>query len=251
MKLLTRGNPKIMKGTKHGYLTSILHLAPADLSGYNVCPKASEGCKAACLNMTGRGGIIKKGETTNAIQLARIRKTKMFFENRAAFMAALVKDIESAIKFARKHNLIPVFRLNGTSDLSWHKYSVARKGVQYANIFAAFPETQFYDYTAVHRKPLGIANYHQTFSKKENNRLDVAIAVANGQNVAVVFDGKIPTTYFNRPVIDGTETDLRFLDPKGVIVGLVTKGWNANKARAVASGFAVRNTEGMVAFCDQ
>jgi hypothetical protein len=171
----------------------------------------------------------------------------MFFEQREQFMADLVKDIKSTIKFARKHNLIPVFRLNGTSDISWHKVRVDG----YNNIFEAFPDIQFYDYTKVHRKPLNIPNYHQTFSKSECNRLDVAIAIANGQNVAVVFDGVLPTMYHNRPVIDGTETDLRFLDPKGVIVGLVTKGWNANKKRAVDSGFAVRNTEGMVAFCDQ
>ena len=76
MKLLTTGNPKLMKGEKKGYLSFVLHLAPADLSGYNVCPMASDGCRAACLNTAGRGGIFKPGTTTNAIQDARIRKTR-------------------------------------------------------------------------------------------------------------------------------------------------------------------------------
>ena len=79
MKLLSIGNPKILKGMKQGYMTYILHLAPADVSGYNTCPKATAGCKAACLNTAGRGGMFKKGETTNVIQKARIRKTKLFF----------------------------------------------------------------------------------------------------------------------------------------------------------------------------
>ena len=56
MKLLSVGNPKTLKGESVGYLTFILHLAPASLSGYNTCPKATEGCKAACLNTAGRGG---------------------------------------------------------------------------------------------------------------------------------------------------------------------------------------------------
>ncbi len=75
MKLLSTGNPKVLKGLKEGFNTYILHLAPASLSGFNTCPKATEGCKAACLNTAGRGGMFKKGENTNNIQKARIRKT--------------------------------------------------------------------------------------------------------------------------------------------------------------------------------
>ena len=137
MKLLSTGNPKTLKGMATGYNTYILHLAPANVSGFETCPKRTEGCTAACLNTAGRGGMFKKGETTNAIQQARIRKTKMFFENRDSFMQLLVKDILLAIKQSTKLNLIPVFRLNGTSDLSWEKYEVVRDGVTYKNIFAA------------------------------------------------------------------------------------------------------------------
>ena len=149
MNLLTVGNPKVLKGMKQGYMTYILHLAPASLSGYNTCPKATAGCKSACLNTAGRGGMFKKGETTNTIQKARIRKTKMFFEDRISFMNSLVKDIELAIKQSIKKDLIPVFRLNGTSDLSFEKYEVLRNGQSYTNIFNAFPEVIFYDYTKV------------------------------------------------------------------------------------------------------
>ena len=80
MKVLSVGNPKLMKGEKKGYLSFVLHLAPADVSGREVCPKRTAGCTSSCLNTAGRGGIFKKGETTNVIQQARIRKTKYFFD---------------------------------------------------------------------------------------------------------------------------------------------------------------------------
>ena len=165
MKLLSTGNPKVLKGLSQGYNTYILHLAPADLSGYETCAKRTAGCTAACLNLAGRGGMFKKGETTNAIQQARIRKTKLFFENRVQFMADLVKDIELAIKQSAKKGLVPVFRLNGTSDLAFEKYEVNRNGQTYSNIFYAFPEVTFYDYTKIlGRKISEIPNYSLTFS---------------------------------------------------------------------------------------
>lgn len=238
MKLLSIGNPKILKGMKQGYMTYILHLAPADLSGYETCPKRTAGCTAACLNTAGRGGMFKKGETTNVIQQARIRKTKMFFENRTDFMAQLVKDIELAIKQSVKKNLIPVFRLNGTSDLSWEKYEVNRDGKLYRNIFDAFSEYQFYDYTKVlGRKVKDIANYHLTFSEADNNALDTLNAIRAGMNVATVFGIKkntpMPKMWNGLPVFNGDDSDLRFLDPKNVVVGLYAKG----KAKKDTSGF--------------
>lgn len=241
MKLLSIGNPKVLKGMSQGYMTYILHLAPADLSGYETCAKRTAGCTAACLNTAGRGGMFKKGESTNVIQQARIRKTKMFFEDRVTFMAQLVKDIELGIKQSLNKNLIPVFRLNGTSDIAFEKYSVVRDGVSYKNIFEAFANVTFYDYSAVlGRKIDGIKNYHVTFSKKESNDFDVKKAIENGMNVAVVFDTKkgraLPTEYMNTPVFNGDESDLRFLDPKGVVVGLYAKG----KAKKDTTGFVVK-----------
>ena len=234
MNLLSTGNPKILKGLKSGYNTYILHLAPADLSGYNTCPKATAGCKSACLNTAGRGGMFKKGETTNAIQKARIRKTKMFYEQRQDFMLALKKDIELAIKQSKKLGLIPVIRLNGTSDLSWEKYDM----IPGQNVFECFPDIQFYDYTKIlGRKVKGIANYNLTFSAADGNDADVYSAISQGYNIATVFGIKktlpMPETYMGRPVFNGDESDLRFLDPKGVVVGLYAKG----KAKKDTSGF--------------
>ena len=238
MKLLSTGNPKVLKGMSQGYNTYILHLAPADLSGYETCPKRTLGCTAACLNTAGRGGMFKRGENTNVIQQARIRKTKMFFENRVEFMTTLVKDIELGIKQSKKMELVPVFRLNGTSDLSWEKYEVVRNGKLFRNIFTAFPEVQFYDYTKVlGRKVKEYSNYQLTFSAADGNDSDVLRAMNEGLNVAVVFGIKktlpMPVDYLNRPVFNGDESDLRFLDPKGVIVGLYAKG----KAKKDTTGF--------------
>ena len=238
MKLLSIGNPKVLKGMKQGYMTYILHLAPANLSGYEVCAKRTVGCTDACLNLAGRGGMFKKGETTNAIQQARIRKTKFFFENRAEFMKQLVKDIELAIKQSAKKNLIPVFRLNGTSDLAWEKYEVIRNGKLYRNIFAAFSEVQFYDYTKIlGRKVKDIANYHLTFSAADGNDDDVMSAMTQDMNVAVVFGIKknspMPEMWNGMSVFNGDDSDLRFLDPKGVVVGLYAKG----KAKKDTTGF--------------
>ena len=229
-KLLSTANPKIQKGTKLGYLSFILHLAPSDLSGKNTCPKATKGCIAACLNTAGRGGMFKKGENTNVIQKARIRKTQYFFNNRAEFMKDLYADICKGIRLANKLGLEPVFRLNGTSDLSWEKYEMTEG----KNVFDVFAGIQFYDYTKVlGRKVKHIENYHLTFSKADGNDSDVAEALMQGMSVVAVYD-KIP-----EGVPSADETDLRFLDPKGIMLGLKAKG----RAKKDYSGFVIRLTE--------
>ncbi len=177
--------------------------------------------------------MFRKGENTNVIQKARIRKTKYFFEDRAGFMEDLVTDIMKAVNYARKKGLIPVFRLNGTSDLAWEKYATPYGA---KNIFSQFPTLQFYDYTKIlGRKTADIPNYHLTFSAADGNDADVARAIEQGMNVAVVFD-KLPETYMGKTVFNADDTDLRFLDPKGVVLGLKAKG----RAKKDTSGFVRR-----------
>jgi hypothetical protein len=231
-KLLSTANPKIQKGTKEGYLSFILHLSPYTVAGVgNVCPKATEGCIAACLNTAGRGGMFTPEQGTNTIQEARKRKTRLFFADRNAFMLDLYADIQKAIRFAERKGLTPVFRLNGTSDLSWEKYELGATG---KNIFQLFPTVQFYDYTKVlGRKVQAINNYHLTFSRAESNDADVARALKEGLNVAAVYDA-IPEGMYS-----ADETDLRFLDPKVGMIGLKAKG----RARKDYSGFVIRLKE--------
>lgn len=232
--VLSIGNTKTAKGEKAGYLTGILHLAPGALSGHQVCSMASTGCLAACLNTAGRGRFDK-------IQQARIAKTRWLFDDRAGFMAALVWSIEALIRKGNREGLTPVVRLNGTSDLPWEKFRCVRGGVEFRNAFEAFPEIQFYDYTKIPARALKWAagnmpaNYHVTFSASESNDVAVRQVASSGGNVAVVFDG-MPAEYAGRPVVDGDDTDLRFLDPKGVVVGLKAKG----EAKRDTSGFVKR-----------
>lgn len=230
-------NPKLRKGRAQGYSSLILHLAPASLSGYNVCQWASDGCRTACLNTAGRGGIVKHGETTNAVQTARIARTRWFFEDRGAFMAQLAHEIETHCRRARNNGLTPVVRLNGTSDIPWERIKMPDG----RTVFEAFPDVQFYDYSKSIGRAYSFAagklpvNYHLTFSRSESNDADVRSALWGGVSVAVVFAGALPMTYHGAPVIAGDHDDLRFLDRRGSVVGLKAKG----RAKRDTSGFVV------------
>jgi hypothetical protein len=239
-RLLTVGNPKTVKGQKRGYQTCILHLAPHKLSGFNVCAGATAGCIEACLNTSGHGGLMSgvsrltvamiETGLMNKVQRKRISRTRLFFEQREQFMAILVAEIVAGIKRARKARLIPVFRLNGTSDIRWETVPVTIDGRVYPNIMSAFPKIQFYDYTKLPNRRNIPANYHLTFSLAESNEPAARVALANWMNVAAVFRDKATvawrqtTGYMGRPVYNGDDTDLRFLDPPGHIIALYAKG---------------------------
>ena len=105
------------KGEAFGYKTAILHLAPFKLSGKNVCPMASPECVKACLNTSGRGQML-------SVQKARLDKTNYFWPNRNGFLWDLSKEIEQLKKRARSQGFKFAVRLNGTSDLAWHKFKI-------------------------------------------------------------------------------------------------------------------------------
>jgi hypothetical protein len=228
--LLTTSNDKTLKSLAMGYMTYGIHFAHSDLSGFDVCPDASEGCKLACLDFAGRG-------QQDNVKEARIEKTKTFFANIPVFMESLFSEIQKAINYCKKKGLTPVFRLNLTSDIKWERIKHNGK-----TVFEQFPDVQFYDYTkSISRMKLEIPNYHLTFSRSETplNHVHCALALNAGHNVATVFSTKkgfeLPTEYKGKKVIDGDKHDLRFLDQKGVIVGLRAKG----PARQDQSGFVV------------
>lgn len=228
-------NPKVAKNGKLGVLTAPLHLAPASLSGFNVCPMASQGCKAACLNTAGNPAYAK-GKAT-----ARKARTVAFFKHRAAFMAQLVREIAAHERRAAKAGMACGVRLNATSDIRWETVPCERDGIAYANVMLAFPDCSFYDYTKIANRRNLPANYRLTFSLAENNDKAAKLASDNGLNVAVAFNVKrnhpLPKTFAIAgkvlPVIDGDEHDYRPADPSGCIVGLRAKG----KAIGDASGF--------------
>jgi len=228
----TNADAKTVKGNKLGFLTSIMYLAPADLSGYQVCPMAELArCKDPCLNTAGRGAF-------NSIQLARIAKTRRFFEDRANFMLDIEYSIEAVIRKAKREGLTPLIRLNGTSDIVWEQ--IAFKG--FKNIFEAFPDVQFYDYTKIPTRKNIPANYDLTFSYSGVQSYQGAVkkAMLNDKlaRIAVVFDKveNIPATFMDRVVVGGDNSDVRHLDATNSIVALYAKG----KAKQDTSGFVVK-----------
>jgi len=224
MKLLSvSADAKTVKGEGLGYLTGITYLAPANISGYEVCPNRTAGCTEVCLNSAGRGAF-------SNVKKSRISKTLFYFQNRVNFMKQLVKEIEALIRKAERMRLIPVIRLNGTSDIPWERISVSNR----KNIMEMFPGVQFYDYTKRANRTNLPKNYHLTFSLAEDNEKNALTALDNGMNVAVVFrTNKFPTKYFGKSVINGDDSDLRFLDGHSNIIALKAKG----KAKKDMSGF--------------
>jgi hypothetical protein len=244
-------NPKVAKNGKLDVLTAPLHLAPFDLSGYQVCPQASAGCAAACLHTAGNPAYMANKDAS------RKAKTRAYFEERSAFMAVLVFEIAALERKAKAQGMQAGIRLNATSDLPWERRRVDVDGAA-VGLMDLFPEVQFYDYTKVTKRALihargdMPANYHLTFSKNEDNDDDVARVLEAGGNVAVVFSRNaynmhVSTGDLNymhgfagvqRPVrvADGDAHDYRPADPTGCIVALKAKG----DARHDTSGFVVQ-----------
>lgn len=215
MKLLTQeiASPKLAKHEASNYYTAILYLAGA--GDTRLCPASTEGCRAVCLvTEAGRGSF-------DNVRQARQARTNLLFDRRDEFLNILRADIKSVIRKARKLGKTPAVRLNGGSDLDW------------TEIYSEFTEVQFWEYTKrpdLALKLNKLPNVQATYSHNEHttNRI-TGIMLANGINIAMVFDlwsrkgGDLPANVGSVPVIDGDVHDLRFLDPKGVIVGLRLK----------------------------
>lgn len=226
-------NAKTVKGQKYGYMTGILYMAPSTISGHNTCPMAKiAGCENACLYSAGRGAF-------NSVQQSRISKAQWFFSERDSFMAQLVKDIIKLANKADKANMIPLVRLNGTSDIRWESIPVTIEGHTYTNLMAAFPQIQFYDYTKISNRKGVPSNYDLTFSYSgmPGYQKYVAQAIAEGMRIAVVFRNRegIPASFMGLECVDGDDSDIRHIDPQGVVVALYAKG----NAKTDQSGFVV------------
>ena len=241
------GNTKLAKNGKFGtYQTVGLSLSPSDENGIgNVCPNASNGCRESCLNDTGMAIVFEH------IKRQRIAKTIMWYRERQWFLDQLAKELRSAEKKAERKDRKLACRLNVFSDIAFERYAISLEN--------EFSDIEFYDYTKnVNRAGQVLRNYWVTFSRSETNDAECRKVLKDGGNVATVFDSGmlsnerqrkqnqgleliLPKTWHGFPVIDGDDTDLRFTDRKGVVIGLWLKaGTRADYDNAVNSGFAVK-----------
>jgi len=217
---------KVKLSEKNGVLTYCIYLAPADMSGYNVCP-VSKWCKRFCLNGSGHNKLEKRCGK-NRIETARIKKTRLFFENREMFMRILVHEIKKWERYAKEHGLAFAVRLNGTSDISPEDFVLDGK-----NILEIFSNVQFYDYTKVVNRLRLLKkydNYDLTYSWNGHNAGCARKFLEHGGRVAVVFANqhKLPKKFMGYDVVDGNTHDIRYTDPSSVIVGLHFHTTDAN-----------------------
>ena len=230
--ILSYNNNKTIKGEKYGHATFIFYGAPNTISGYNTCANSSEGCRANCIYYSGYGAM-------KNVQNARIRKTKMYFEERRDFISLVNIDIKSAIKFSERNNMEPAFRLDGTTDIGLAKHFVG-----------LYPNVQFYDYTKI-MKRVKLAekydNWHVTYSLSEDTtRSTIKILLAGRTNIAIPFkrvpDTGSPYRLWGRKLVDGYSTDLRFLDGDNRIVCLKAGG----RGRKSNSEFIVHDVKSLI-----
>ena len=245
---------KMMKSYTHNVATYCVYLAPANMAGrtkkgtrINVCPM-SQHCKELCLNSAGhnKADILSNGKENikqSLINISRIKKTKLFYNDRDTYMDILIHEINRDRSYAERHGMEFSVRLNGTSDLS---PEIMKKDGK--NILEIFPDVQFYDYTKVYNRIKLMKfypNYDITFSYDGYNWDQCEQFLNDGGKVAVVFDSEtMPKTYKGYKVIDANGYDMRYLDPKGCIMGLefhpIAKDGKVMYAKDIDDPFVVK-----------
>lgn len=226
--ILTIGNAKTLKALALGYRVAVLHLLPAKRSGRNLCPFSSAGCRKVCLTDLGRLGL-------PAAKQAQAARSQLYNDHFAEFKAWLLGDLRRHIAYSIKRDLIPCIRFGGTHEPTARLWDILRD----------YPQLQGYDYAkSPHTAELFLqrrlpGNYYITFSRSEDNDSLCVPLIERGCNVAVVWrrskSEDLPKTWRGFPVVDGDSSDLRFLDPRGVVIGLRAKG----SARRDRSGFVL------------
>lgn len=231
-ELLSTSNAKLDKTNgKTKYLITSLMLAPAKMSGRNVCKHHNEWCSGPCVAHTGHGSM-------PATVAARIRRTNLFFDDRDTFAALLAKDLFAHVRKCKREGLVPCVRLNTFSDIPWERTPMLIDGVKTTVIDAFADDVVFYDYTKYPvTERVSTDRYHLTYSASGFNMDMCMEALSMGHNIAVVFDTPkdeaLPRMFHGFPVLDGDASDLRFLDPAAHVVGLRAKAVSNARRRAM------------------
>lgn len=219
--ILSESNFKADKSAGFGWLTATLQLAPGRLSGHEVCPDRGH-CFRTCVFYAGRGGM-------DAIQQARVRRTKLLFENNDAFYYLLCQDINKVSEIAEREEIQPAVRLNTFSDVAWEELM--------PQLFIEYPGVQFYDYTKsvaraeafsmAQQPPTTVewpSNYHLTYSWSE--KAPDHMARWKSLNIALPMreNRQLPPALEGRQTVDGDQHDAIFLHPPGSVLVLKPKG---------------------------
>jgi len=156
----------------------------------------------------------------DAINESRIKKTKLFFEDRPFFMEWMIFEINAAKRKAAKLGYTLSVRLNNTSDINPVEFHLNGK-----NILEIFPDVMFYDYTKVDNRVelmKQYKNYDVTYSFSGYNLTKCQEMLLQKIKVAMVFK-IVPEMYMGYKVINGDEYDMRYKDPEPTIIGLKFK----------------------------
>ena len=233
IRILTRANTKLEKGEKIGVMTTGVSFAPASTVALKtICSHSNKQCVDSCLATSGMGQwhMIRK-DGSHSIADSRALKTIWWERDREGFIVKLKHELKLFQARAERAGMIAACRLNILSDIMWQTET---------DVMQSNKEINFYGYSKVPAFKNLPDNYHVTFSRSGTNDKHVKKAIKAGINVAVVFEGNLPKTWRGIPVINGDETDARFLDPKNVIVGLRAKG--SAKNPNISGSFVVRES---------
>jgi hypothetical protein len=100
--ILGESSAKTIKGESIGYLTGIVYLKP----DHTICAMAAlAGCMHGCLESAGRGAF-------NSVQLARIAKTRFYYDQQQSFLLSFAADVWTIRNKAQKLGFTPLVRPN-------------------------------------------------------------------------------------------------------------------------------------------
>ena len=232
-----------------------MSLAPADISGRNLCPSSTAGCRAACVGAhTGLVVLFK------SIMESRVKRSQFWNEHPEQFIRQLRDELRQEQEIAERHGEQLIARLNTFSDLIIEGPKM--------HIPQDFPDILFYDYTKITSRLLSGTlpqNYVLCASWSENPRhqKDCIEILENGRGtVAVPFARigryvgnaayrqelprmhRLPGASRSYAVLDGDRNDIRAFDEQltragyGRIVGLRYKTHSTeSRETGLKSGF--------------
>lgn len=227
MNLVTSNNAKLKKSESaaQDVISAGVSMAQHTLAGTKtVCPYAEKArCAPTCLATYGRYAMQNSSDS-------RKEKTRLFYEDRAAFFAILFDDLHKVAAKARRQKKSLYVRLNLLSDI---RYEIFDKNGGYVSrtkeqsIIEYFYDVEFFDYTKIpNRNTPKNYSLYWSYSRVDGYRQFFDEAMEHYGRVAVVFqhDRDLPLTFNGYRVVDGDGTDFHFLQEKPVIIGLKAKG---------------------------